>query len=130
LGLRRDYRFPDHEVSFTVLSDRDRWGPEGLEGGKAGEKARYILDPEGRNEALGSKVTIALEADTVFSYRTCGGGGYGTPTERDPQAVARDVREGKVSVERARSVYGVVIDGGELDHAATAALRGGMDNGV
>lgn len=130
LGLRRDYRFPDHEVSFTVLSDRDRWGPEGLEGGKAGEKARYILDPEGRNEALGSKVTIALEADTVFSYRTCGGGGYGPPTERDPQAVARDVREGKVSVERARSVYGVVIDGGELDHAATAALRGGMDNGV
>ena len=58
LGLRRDYRFIDHEVSFTVLSDRDRWGPEGLAGGQAGGKARYILDPEGQHVELGSKTTI------------------------------------------------------------------------
>ena len=89
LGLRRDYRFIDHEVSFTVLSDRDRWGPEGLVGGQAGGKARYILDPEGQHVELGSKTTIALAADTIFSYRTCGGGGYGPPHQRDPQAVAR-----------------------------------------
>ena len=125
LGLRRDYRFPGHEVSFTVLSDRDRWGPEGLEGGQVGRKAYYILDPAGEHRELGSKVTIPLAADTVFSYRTCGGGGYGSPLRRDVQAVARDVREGKINAERAREVYGVVIDGERfvVDESATTALR-------
>ena len=124
LGLRRDYRFPEHEVSFTVLSDRDRWGPEGLAGGQAGRKAYYILDPEGEHVELGSKVTIALAADTVFSYRTCGGGGYGSPLRRDPQAVARDVRERKILAERARDIYGVVVDRRcAVDVEATEALR-------
>jgi len=130
LGLRRDYRFPNHEVSFTVLSDRDRWGPPGLAGGQAGQVAEYILDPEGASEKLGSKVTIALEADTVFSYRTCGGGGYGSPLQRDPAAVAADVREGKVSAERAREIYGVVIEDGMVNAAATAALRKEQGDGV
>ena len=130
LGLRRDYRFSNHEVSFTVLSDRDRWGPPGLAGGQAGQVAEYILDPEGASEKLGSKVTIALEADTVFSYRTCGGGGYGSPLQRDPAAVAADVREGKVSAERAREIYGVVIEDGMVNAAATAALRKERGDGV
>ena len=130
LGLRRDYRFPNHEVSFTVLSDRDRWGPPGLAGGQAGQVAEYILDPEGTSEKIGSKVTIALEADTVFSYRTCGGGGYGSPLQRDPAAVAADVREGKVSAERAREIYGVVIEDGMVNAAATAALRKERGDGV
>ena len=124
LGLRRDYRFPGHEVSFTVLSDRDRWGPEGLAGGQEGRKAYYILDPEGEHVELGSKVTIALAADTVFSYRTCGGGGYGSPLRRDPQAVARDVRERKILAERALDIYGVVVDSScAVDMQATEALR-------
>jgi N-methylhydantoinase B len=55
--------------------------------------------------ALGAKVTIEVEAGDVVSYRTCGGGGYGPPEERDREAVARDVREGKVSLARAREVY-------------------------
>ena len=42
----------------------------------------------------------------MISYRTCGGGGYGPPRERAAELVARDVREGKVSAEVAREVYG------------------------
>ncbi len=38
-----------------------------------------------------------------------GGGGYGDPLTRDPDAVARDVRELKVTAAAARSVYGVVL---------------------
>ena len=41
----------------------------------------------------------------MISIRTCGGGGYGPPEERDREAVLRDVREGKVSRERARDIY-------------------------
>ena len=110
LGLRRDYLFPDHEASFTILADRERWGPHGLFGGLAGERAKYILNPDSEAKELGSKVTVQLKADDVVSYRTCGGGGYGRPEERDPEAVLVDVRDGKVNSERARQAYGVAID--------------------
>ena len=39
-----------------------------------------------------------------------GGGGYGNPLERDPELVVHRVREGWLSVEKARNVYGVVVD--------------------
>ena len=127
LGLRRDYQFYDHEVRFTVLADRDRFGPHGLFGGQPGLKASYILERDGVETALSSKITLDLNPDDVMSYRTCGGGGYGPPEERDPELVLRDVREGKVSVERARDVYRVAVDvdGWTVDKAATAELREG-----
>lgn len=125
LGLRRDYTFPDHEVTFTILADRDKEGPWGLFGGLPGRKAYYILNPDGENRELSSKTTLQLKPGDVISYRTCGGGGYGPPDERDPQLVLRDVREGKVSVERAREVYHVAIDSSawSVDVDATATLR-------
>ena len=125
LGLRRDYLFPDHETSFTILADRERWGPHGLFGGLAGRKAYYLLNPDGAATELGSKVTVQLKPDEVISYRTCGGGGYGPPEERDPQNVLRDVRDGKVSVERARQLYGVAVNTEDwtVDSEETARLR-------
>lgn len=109
LGLRRDYVFTDHSPTFTILADRDREGPWGLFGGEAGKRAEYILNPNGDAVRLNSKSTHELKPGDVVSYRTCGGGGYGNPRERDPELVLRDVREGKVSAERAREVYGVMI---------------------
>jgi len=47
-----------------------------------------------------------VEPGDVISIRTCGGGGYGPPADRDPALVETDVREGKVSPGRAREVYG------------------------
>lgn len=125
LGLRRDYLFADHEASFTVLADRDRWGPWGLFGGLPGSKASYILNPGENQVELGSKVTVQLKPGDRVSYRTCGGGGYGRPEERAPALVLRDVREGKVSLERAREVYRVIIDPVTwvVDQEATERLR-------
>ncbi len=125
LGLRRDYLFTNHEVSFTILADRDRWGPWGLFGGQSGSKASYLLNPDGDAVELGSKVTVQLRPGDVVSYRTCGGGGYGPPRERHPDRVLRDVRDGKVSRERALEVYGVVIEAERwtVDEPETALLR-------
>jgi N-methylhydantoinase B len=109
LGLRRDYVFTDHSPTFTILADRDREGPWGLFGGQAGKVAEYILNPDTNPVVLNSKSTHELKPNDVVSYRTCGGGGYGNPRERDHQAVLKDVREGKISVERAKTVYGVDI---------------------
>ena len=127
LGLRRDYVFPDHHVSFSILSDRDRWGPWGLFGGLPGQKASYLINPEGCSVELGSKVTVELDPGDVLSFRTSGGGGYGPPEERDPQRVLHDVRAGKINVGRARTVYGVAIDTQKwtVDEEVTAQLRDG-----
>ena len=61
----------------------------------------------------------------VIRHVTAGGGGYGDPYVRDPDAVLADVESGKVTVEHARNAYGVVVDpvAHVVDTAATAALR-------
>ncbi len=53
-----------------------------------------------------------------------GGAGMGDPVSRDPALVARDVRDGLVSVDNARALYKVVVSAdGAWDQAATAQLR-------
>jgi N-methylhydantoinase B len=111
LGLRKDFRF-DRPTTFTVLADRTLRGPSGAFGGHDGRVAEYVLIRGGEERRLAAKTTVELEAGDVISYRTCGGGGYGPPEDRDPERVLRDVLEGKVSVERARDVYGVVVENG------------------
>ncbi len=125
LGLRRDYQFPQ-PVTFTVLADRDRAGPHGLFGGGTGSKSVYAVIDGDSEEELSSKTTVDLQPGQVISYRTSGGGGYGAPTDRQPEQVADDVHNGKVSVERARSVYAVAIDPEtlDIDVPETAQLRG------
>jgi N-methylhydantoinase B len=104
LGLRKDFLF-DRPTTFTVLADRTVSGPWGVLGGHDGKLAEYLLIRDGVETPLAAKGTFEVQAGDVVSYRTCGGGGYGPPEERDRDAIARDIREGKVSVERARKVY-------------------------
>jgi N-methylhydantoinase B len=122
LGLRKDYRFDLH-TTFTVLADRDRAGPWGAFGGHAGSVAEYVLVRDGRETRLGSKSTVELVPGDVVSVRTCGGGGYGPPEEREPERVLRDVLEGKIGTERARELYKVEIGDRTVDTVATARLR-------
>jgi N-methylhydantoinase B len=122
LGLRKDYLF-DRPTTFTVLADRTMQGPAGALGGHDGRVAEYVLLRGGQEQRLPAKCTVELDAGDVVSYRTCGGGGYGPPEEREPARVLRDVCEGKVSPDRARSIYRVAIDHGQIDEAETERLR-------
>ena len=122
LGLRKDYRF-DLSTTFTILADRDRSGPWGVEGGHDAGRAEYVHVRDGVETRLLSKSTLDLEPGDVVSIRTCGGGGYGPPAEREPERVLRDVLEGKVSAARAEEVYRVAVADGGVDHERTEALR-------
>jgi N-methylhydantoinase B len=122
LGLRKDYRFDLH-TTFTVLADRDRFGPWGAFGGHDGRIAEYLHVRDGVETRLSSKTTLDLIPGDIISVLTCGGGGYGPPEERGPERVLRDVLEGKVSIERARDIYRVAIVDRRLDQAATDLLR-------
>ncbi len=72
---------------------------------------------------------IPLEAGDRIVYDYGGGGGWGDPLERDPQAVLDDVLDEYVSAEGARRDYGVVLTGSlaeldlAVDETATAQLR-------
>lgn len=120
LGVRRDYAFPGHAPSFSILSDKALHAPWGLFGGADARPARYVLNPDAAGaRELPSKITFQMAPGDVVSVQTPGGGGAEAPRERDPAQVAADVAQGKISVERALSVYGVVVD--PVTHAPDAA---------
>jgi N-methylhydantoinase B len=126
LGLRRDYMFPE-EATFTILADRDKFGPRGLFDGEHGGKSVYAVIKDGNEEHLSSKTTVQLQPGEIISYRTSGGGGYGSPFKRDLQAILEDVSQGKISHDRARERYGVEIDPetNQINEKATKELRSG-----
>jgi N-methylhydantoinase B len=120
LGLRRDIRVRDHTARFSLLGERHESRPYGLAGGGAGANgAAYLVDDSGdETEKLPAKHTRDLPADSVVSVRTPGGGGYGDPADRDADAVARDLRLGKLTPEAARERYGYEVDGVAADGEA------------
>jgi N-methylhydantoinase B len=97
-------------------------GPPGAHGGRTGARAEVTLNNEPINNPL---ITLKLNPDDRLTIRLPGGGGYNAPLHRTADAVRKDVIEGLVSPETAKSVYGVVLAGSEsvVDTAATAALR-------
>ncbi len=123
LGLCREYVFVGHEPSYTILADRVRFPAWGLFGGRSGKTARYVLIGENGETDLPSKTTVQLEKGQSVRLESCGGGGYGSPYERDPEQVLADVRQEKISPLRAREEYGVAVTGSEIDIVETERLR-------
>ena len=93
----------------------------GLPGGRSDQRKRLA---DGRETQVPSCAEIWLEPGEMIISVSAGGGGYGDPHRRDPRRVIHDVREGWISAERARNVYGVALSpDGELDAEATELLR-------
>jgi N-methylhydantoinase B len=79
---------------------------------------------EGRTEQVRSKLThLLLARGDVFVATAGGGAGIGDPLLRSPDKVAEDISSGYVTPEHANEIYGVVLDGGAVDVAATEARR-------
>jgi N-methylhydantoinase B len=116
------------EGHFMSIADRSILACWGVKGGRAGRPFSVVIDPGGPNERAVDALADAefVRAGEVIRIRTTGGGGWGDPLERDPGAVLRDVRWGKVSAAAARDDYGVVIAAGSVDAAATARERAAM----
>jgi N-methylhydantoinase B len=127
LGVVRATRFLG-EGWVTSEAERQHDPPKGIFGGSNGHTAQTTVRPaDGKPVALPSKFTShRMTPGDVIEFRTACGGGYGDPRERDPDAVARDVRDGLVSIEAAHRNYGVVVDPRTLtlDPVATELERG------
>ena len=111
LGIRRDYRFENHSVVFSIVSDRAKIAPWGLLGGLEGKKSRYVLNPGTSDEvSLSSKTFRRLKPGDLISVQTPGGGGYGDPKRRQRDKTLEDVRNGKISLRKAKETYRLSLD--------------------
>jgi N-methylhydantoinase B len=112
-------------IDIAYVSDGTINAARGVRGGGNGFRARQSMirrNGEGADIPTCGVITLA-DGEKVVT-ETAGGGGYGSPSDREPDRVAADVREGWISAGRARAVYRVVVDGaGDDDAGATAALR-------
>jgi N-methylhydantoinase B len=118
----------DRPMEGIWSSDGNHFPALGARGGGAGARARqFRRGRDGSLAPLGAFDHVRLEPGETVLARSCGGGGYGSPLEREPERVAFDVAERWITGERAARVYGVVIGAnGRSDIPATLALRASL----
>ncbi|MFX1537607.1 MAG: hydantoinase B/oxoprolinase family protein [Promethearchaeota archaeon] len=125
LSIRKDI-LALKPVIFSAHSDRHRIPPWGLMEGLPGRCGRFILNPDTPNgRVLPSKVSnVLIKSGDVIRIMTAGGGGFGSPLERDPNYIIRDYLLGKISQEQAKQAYSVVItDQKTINWQKTAIAR-------
>jgi N-methylhydantoinase B len=127
LGAIYEIELLEENASVFLFGERGKFSPPGVLGGESGtlNKFTYEQDDGVHSPILSSKMNdIKLKKGQKLLLQTPGGGGYGTPTERDPDAVALDVALGYVSHENAVRQYSVAINNdGTLNKKETLNLR-------
>jgi len=96
LGLTREYEVSSGEITFTHRGERHTHPARGARGGGSGALARSeIRRADGTIETIPSKTLTTLRPRDRVTVHTAGGGGWGSPAERAPDARERDLRDGK-----------------------------------
>ncbi|SIS17567.1 hydantoinase B/oxoprolinase family protein [Natronorubrum thiooxidans] len=123
-GITKVYTF-EEPGAITFQDDRAHTYPWGVDGGSHAQTSeKKLLRTDGTEEDLPSKVeNVAVDAGDKLVFSTAGGGGLGDPLEREPAVVAREVDRGLLSETAAREEYGVVLEDGAVDEAATEDRR-------
>ena len=117
LGSRRVLHIEAPEMRASLLMDHARSGPWSLLGGSSGTPARVTVKKAGDTtfrpftEAFGTTsaskfADVRLHEGDEVCIESCGGAGYGDPSERGRDLVERDVAEGFVSQRVASLIYG------------------------
>jgi N-methylhydantoinase B len=122
LSVARHYEV-EVPTELSIRSDRNLVAPYGLYGGGRGELGRNAVIAGADERVIPSKTTIRLNAGDVYCAVQAGGGGWGDPLDRDPDAVWNDVYDEKITAEYARREHGVVIRDGAVDREETDSLR-------
>lgn len=111
LSVFRRWRFLDH-ARVLVRDSLPGTAHRGRNGGGDSSHSRITVTSGGVETVLEPRAMhyLDLAPGDVLEYALPSGAGFGDPLHRSPAAVLADVRDGKVSAEQARDVYGVMID--------------------
>jgi N-methylhydantoinase B len=100
------------------VTDGHHFPPRGVRGGGPGAASlpfKVLVD--GAEEPLPPIASTDLQPGELLLHLLSGGGGYGSPLDREPERVLEDVLSQFISFERARDVYGVIFTGSEPDES-------------
>jgi N-methylhydantoinase B len=124
-GLVREYEIESDDVVLHASYGRTATRPWAIDGGLDGSLNGIEVVRGETPTRLTRPADFPLERGDCVRILTGGGGGWGEPHARDPDLVARDVRDGLVAVANAAAIYGVVVDLDKqaADRAATENLR-------
>lgn len=127
LAYEREFRVLAERAVLTIRSDRRHHPPYGLFGGGSGGSSDNVLASDGQVRHLPGMpmAAISVRRGDLYKHVSAGGGGVGSPLEREPQLVLEDVLDGKITPGAACELYGVVLslDPPSIDEESTAALR-------
>lgn len=128
LGVRYRWKVQADDIACATYGSgfMQETIPVGLLGGRPGIVQKLTLTRQGGESAqIETNSFYKASSGDVFEVVSSGGGGFGDPHLREAHLVLRDVRDGVVSVDAAREVYGVEIDSDtfEIDEPATQQLR-------
>jgi N-methylhydantoinase B len=106
LSLRREYELLE-DATVIRRFDKTRFPPQGIAGGKAGGRARFVVRL-GTPEELETRASARMEmkAGERFLLQSAAGGGFGDPSRRAGAATARDIAEGYVTAQAAKEDHG------------------------
>ena len=107
MGLRRVVQPVGHTCEFSGVGERFSHEPWGIFGGKSGKNGQFLkLLVDGSEVKLANKASnVPLEPSQAIIMETPGAGGYGSPEERDRQAVENDLESGKFSLDSLNHNY-------------------------
>jgi N-methylhydantoinase B len=106
-GAGVDFAFRmTEDVHITAAVERSRTAPWGLAGGgEARANGAAVTMADGETIRFSKKTDFTVPKGALFQLTTGGGGGYGPASERDPQRVAKDLRDGYISRAHAERHY-------------------------
>jgi len=109
-GIVREYTVDCEQAHVSLWFERSKTPAWGLFGGGDAVPPIVVLNPgTDREEQLLKASRHGLQRGDVIRTMTGGGGGFGNPRDRLSDDVRRDVRNGHVTLEAARLVYGVEV---------------------
>ena len=123
-GLVREYRILTNRAGTYASIGRSIERPWGVATGLDGTVNYMEILADGQRYRGARVPHTPLQEGSLVRIVTGGGGGYGPPTERDPDRVLNDVLDDLITPAQARTIYGVVIRGDlTLDADATQRER-------
>lgn len=107
LSVRRIWRVLRNGARVSVCAERGVTPAAGLEGGLPGSCTRVsYVTSDGKRTLVNTKTSFTLPAEGCLVMEMPGAGGYGPPSERDPEALRQDLLDGYVTPQAAEKLYG------------------------